>query len=56
MEKGIITQAIQQICFQNGKDLAEVSQYLKMKYKIDTDLQVLQKRLSKLLSEEKAVA
>lgn len=56
MEKDLITQALQMIHLQNGKDLKEVSQYLNMKYRIDADQLVLQSRLKKMLQEEKAVA
>jgi len=56
MEKDLITQALQTIHLQNGKDLKEVSQYLNMKYRIDADHMILQKRLKKMLLEEKAVA
>lgn len=56
MNKDLITGAIQAIHLQNGKDLKEVSQYLNLKYRIDADLLVLQKRLQKMLQEEKAVA
>lgn len=56
MEKDLITQAIQTIHLQNGRDLKEVAQYLNMKYRIDADTLVLQKRLKKMLLGEKAVA
>ncbi|PZX59606.1 hypothetical protein LV84_00814 [Algoriphagus ratkowskyi] len=56
MEKDLITQALQTIHLQNGKDLKEVSQYLNMKYRIDTDILLLEDRLKKLIQEEKAVA
>jgi hypothetical protein len=56
MEKDLITEALQTIHLQNGKDLKEVSQYLNMKYRVDADLLVLQKRLKKIILEEKAVA
>ncbi|WP_191321872.1 hypothetical protein [Algoriphagus aquimarinus] len=56
MEKDLITQALQTIHLQNGKDLQEVTQYLNMKYRIDIDPLVLQSRLKKMILEEKAVA
>jgi len=56
MEKDLITQALQTIHLQNGKNLIEVSQYLNMKYRIDAEPLVLEHRLKKLLLEEKAVA
>ncbi|MEP0710797.1 hypothetical protein [Algoriphagus sp.] len=56
MQKDLITQALQQLHLQNGKDLKEVSQYLTMKYRIDADDLVLKSRLKKMLEEEKAVA
>lgn len=56
MEKDLITQALQSIHIQNGKDLKEVMQYLTMKHRIDVDPEVLQMRLSKIVHEEKAVA
>jgi hypothetical protein len=56
MQKDLITQALQMIHLQNGKDLKEVTQYLNMKYRIDADILVLEDRLKKLILEEKAVA
>lgn len=56
MEKDLITQAIQTIHLQAGKDLQEVAQYLKLKYRIDVDFLVLKNRLAKILMEEKSVA
>lgn len=56
MERDLITLALQNLCIQLGKDPKEVHQYLLMKYRMDVDLLVLQKRLEKILSEEKAVA
>ncbi|MCE7056867.1 hypothetical protein LZF95_19455 [Algoriphagus sp. AGSA1] len=56
MEKDLITQALQSIYIQNGKDLKEVMQYLTMKHRIDVDPAVLQMRLRKIILEEKAVA
>tara|TARA_R110002020_G_scaffold169337_6_gene358477 strand:+ start:521 stop:691 length:171 start_codon:yes stop_codon:yes gene_type:complete len=56
MEKDLITQALQVIHLQNGKDLKEVAQYLNMKHRIDADPLVLESRLKKMLLDEKAVA
>lgn len=56
MERDLITLSLQLVHLQNGQDLKEVQQYLKLKYRIDVDLAVLQHRLEKLLLEEKAVA
>ncbi|WP_425637179.1 hypothetical protein ACPUEN_17265 [Algoriphagus yeomjeoni] len=56
MAKDLITEALQTIHLQHGKDLKEVGQYLNMKYRIDVEPVVLQKRLQKMLQEEKAVA
>ena len=56
MDKDLITDALQTIHLQHGKDLKEVAQYLTMKYRIEVELLVLQNRLKKLLQEEKAVA
>ncbi|SDD62711.1 hypothetical protein SAMN04488104_104227 [Algoriphagus faecimaris] len=56
MEKGLINRALEKLNVSDFKDLAEVKQYLKMKYRIDIDDLVLQKRLEKILNEEKAVA
>ncbi|NVK49326.1 MAG: hypothetical protein HWE09_06130 [Cyclobacteriaceae bacterium] len=56
MEPGIINKALKQLCIEESKGLAEVAQYLKMRYRIDSDEIVLKKRLEKLLNQEKAVA
>ena len=56
MAKDLITEALQTIHLQHGKDLKEVAQYLKMKYRVDVEPLLLQSRLKKLLLEEKAVA
>ncbi|MBN7814875.1 hypothetical protein [Algoriphagus pacificus] len=56
MERGLINQAIQKICVQEGKEISEAHQYLLMKYRIEVDLLVLKKRYEKMLNEEKAVA
>ncbi|WP_186300121.1 hypothetical protein [Algoriphagus algorifonticola] len=56
METGIINQAIQKLCIAEGKEVNEVIQYLKLKYRIDIDPLVLQKRIDKLMNKGKAVA
>lgn len=56
MEKDLITQALQTIFIQNGKDLHEVQQYLNLKYRMNVDELVLQQRAEKLLADKKAVA
>ncbi|MEB2786246.1 hypothetical protein [Algoriphagus persicinus] len=56
MEKDLITQALQTIHLQHGKDLTEVSQYLNMRYRVDVEPLVLQRRLKKMMQEAKAVA
>jgi len=56
MEKDLITQALQTIFIQNGKDLTEVQQYLNLKYRMNVDELVLQQRINKLVTEKKAVA
>jgi hypothetical protein len=56
MENDLIILALQDICIRDNKELKEVHQYLLMKYRMDVDLLVLQRRLEKILSEEKAVA
>ncbi|MFC5626306.1 hypothetical protein [Algoriphagus winogradskyi] len=56
MVKDLITEALQTLHLQHGKDLKEVAQYLKMKYRVEVGLLVLQSRLKKVLLEEKAVA
>ncbi|MDG1279605.1 MAG: hypothetical protein P8O16_20205 [Algoriphagus sp.] len=56
MEKDLINQSLHTICLQNGKSLDDASQYLKMKYRMDVENLVLEKRLNKILNDEKAVA
>ncbi|WP_297336188.1 hypothetical protein [Algoriphagus sp.] len=56
MEKGLINRALERLNVSEFKDLAEVKQYLIMKYRIDVEDAVLKKRLEKILHEEKAVA
>jgi len=56
MEKGLITRAIQTLHLEKEKSLLEVKQYLSMKYKIDMEVQAIEKRLRKLIQDEKAVA
>lgn len=56
MENDLIIQALKEIHIQNGKDLAEVQHYLKLKYRMDTCLEVLEKRLQNLLEIGQAVA
>jgi len=56
MEKGLINSTLHLFCIQNNKPIIEVAQYLQMKFRLEVDLLVLQKRLDKILHEEKAVA
>lgn len=56
MEKDLINTSLYSLCIQNAKSILEAANYLQMKYRLDVDLIVLQKRLDKIVSEEKAVA
>lgn len=56
MNRDLITLALQEFVLRDGKELNEVQQYLRMKYRIEADQVVLKKRLEKLLQTEKAVA
>jgi predicted transcriptional regulator len=56
MERDLIFLALQEIIFRDGKDLKEVQQYLRMKYRMEVDELVLKRRLEKLIKTEKAVA
>lgn len=56
MEKDLINLALYSFCIQNANSITEVAQYLKMKHRLEVELLVLQKRLDKILLEEKAVA
>lgn len=56
MEEGLINRALKHLVFEKGKDLKEVQQYLLMKFNIEVDKQVLQKRMEKMSNQEKAVA
>ena len=56
MEKGLINSSLHLLCIQNSKSITEAALYLQMKYRIDVDILVLQKRLNKIIHEEKAVA
>lgn len=56
MEEGLINRALKRLVIEEGNDLREVQQYLLMKFRIDVDQRVLQKRLDKMSIQEKAVA
>lgn len=56
MERDLIFIALQEVVLRDGKDLKEVQQYLRMRYRLDADELVLKKRLEKILQTEKAVA
>lgn len=56
MDRDLITLALQEIVLQDGKDLKEVQQYLRMKYRIEAEDVVLRRRLETILQTEKAVA
>ncbi len=48
MEEGLINRALKQLIVEQGKNLYEVQQYLLMKFKIEVEQSVLQKRLKKM--------
>lgn len=56
MNRDLITIALQEFVLRDGKELNEVQQYLRMKYRLEADQQVLKRRLEKMLQTEKAVA
>ena len=56
MERDLITLALQDMVLKEGKELSEVQQYLRMRYRIEVDPTILSKRMKKLTQEEKAVA
>lgn len=56
MEEGLINRALKRLVIEEGKDLHEVQQYLLMKFKIDVEQPVLQRRLEKMSIHKKAVA
>ncbi len=56
MEEGLINRALKRFVIEGGTDLREVQQYLLMKFKIDVEHLVLQKRLEKMSTQQKAVA
>lgn len=56
MNRDLITLALLEFVLRDGKELNEVQQYLRMKYRIEADQVVLKKRLEKLLQTEQAVA
>lgn len=56
MNRDLITIALTEIVLRDGKDLKEVQQYLRMRYRLEADELVLKRRLEKMLQTEKAVA
>ncbi len=56
MNRDLISQALQEVVLRDGKNLKEAQQYLRMKYRVEADELVLERRLEKILQEEKAVA
>ncbi len=56
MDRDLITIALQEMVLREGKDLKEVQQYLRMRYRLEADELVLKRRLGKMLQTEKAVA
>lgn len=56
MDEGLINRALKRFVIEEGTDLREVQQYLLMKFKIDVEQSVLQKRLEKMSTQQKAVA
>lgn len=56
MLEGIINRALRKLAVENGADLREVRQYLLLKFKIDVEVEVLQKRVQKFTNSKKAFA
>lgn len=56
MEEGLIYRALKQLVIGEGKNLREVQQYLLLRFNIEIEHQVLQKRLEKMSPLQKAVA
>ncbi|GAA0878543.1 hypothetical protein GCM10009119_15110 [Algoriphagus jejuensis] len=56
MNSDLILETLQEVVLRDGKDLKEVQQYLRMRYRIEADELVLKRRLEKMLQAEKAVA
>lgn len=56
MEEGLINKALKRFVIEEGTDLYEVQRYLLLKFKIDVEQAVLQKRLEKMSPPQKAVA
>lgn len=56
MNRDIITIALQELVLREGKNMKEVQQYLRMRYRIEADELVLKRRLEKIHLTEKAVA
>ncbi len=56
MESGLINKALKEFALREGKDLKEIQQYLLMKYRIEVDTFVLEKRLKKMQLDQKRVA
>lgn len=56
MEEGLINRALKRLVIEERLHLRDVQQYLLMKFKIDVEQSVLQKRLDNMSIQEKAVA
>lgn len=56
MDRDLISLALQELALKEGTGLKDVQQYLRMKYRLEAEERVLQRRLAKLLQTEKAVA
>lgn len=56
MDRDLISLALQEFILRDCKDLKEVQQYLRMKYRVEADELVLKRRLDKILQAEQAVA
>jgi hypothetical protein len=56
MEQGLINKELKRFCMEGGTDLGKVQQYLLLKYNIEVERSVLEKRLEKLSPPQKAVA
>jgi len=55
MEEGLINRALKRFVIEGGTDLREVQQYLLVKFKIEVEQSVLQKRLERMSTHQKAV-
>lgn len=56
MEEGLIDSTLRKLVLQGENSLSEVRDYLRMKYCIEVDERVLQKRIKKLMAQNQSVA